>query len=203
MTESAGPGAVQIDLLRHGETEGGPRYRSHTDDPLTTTGWAQMGAAVAIAYQWERIVTSHLQRCTAFADRLARRLAIPIIVDERWREMDFGAWEGRTAADLMTTDAEALARFWQDPWKSGPPDSEPLEHVRVRVFAAWDDIVTQRRPTLVISHGGPLRLILCQYRGQPFDKLLEIDVPHAAFHRLCVRSAGDREQIRHAEAPRP
>ncbi|MGH8626386.1 MAG: hypothetical protein ACREYC_14335 [Gammaproteobacteria bacterium] len=39
-------GATFIDLRRHGEAEGGARYRGSTDDPLTAEGWAQMWAAV-------------------------------------------------------------------------------------------------------------------------------------------------------------
>jgi broad specificity phosphatase PhoE len=33
-----------VDLLRHGETEGGPRFRGSTDDALTPAGLAQMWA---------------------------------------------------------------------------------------------------------------------------------------------------------------
>ena len=36
--------SVYLDLLRHGETEGGTRYRGTTDDPLTAAGWEQMRA---------------------------------------------------------------------------------------------------------------------------------------------------------------
>lgn len=200
MTEGTESGNVQIDLLRHGETDGGARYRSHTDDPLTATGWGQMWAAVERAPAWERIVTSPLKRCAAFAQALAQRLSIPVAIDERWREMDFGAWEGRTAADLMTTDAEALGRFWRDPWHNAPPGGESLAHVQARVFAAWDDIVRQRRPTLVIGHGGPIRLILGRCRGHPADELLAIDVPHAALYRLHGNLVGDGEPIGQAEA---
>ena len=53
-----------IDLLRHGEPEGGRAYRGHSiDDPLSETGWQQMWAAVGYHKPWEQIVSSPLQRC--------------------------------------------------------------------------------------------------------------------------------------------
>ena len=35
-----------IDLIRHGEPEGGKRYRGQIDHPLSATGWQQMWDAV-------------------------------------------------------------------------------------------------------------------------------------------------------------
>jgi alpha-ribazole phosphatase/probable phosphoglycerate mutase len=37
-----------LDLLRHGESVGGRKYRGQTDDPLSEKGWAQMRDVVAI-----------------------------------------------------------------------------------------------------------------------------------------------------------
>lgn len=37
---------AHIDLLRHGETEGGICFRGSTDGPLTTLGWTQLWAAI-------------------------------------------------------------------------------------------------------------------------------------------------------------
>ena len=58
-----------IDLIRHGEPEGGRRYRGATDDPLTAAGWRQMEAAVA-GLSWQRIYSSPLVRCADFARHL-------------------------------------------------------------------------------------------------------------------------------------
>ncbi|MFZ0006897.1 MAG: histidine phosphatase family protein, partial [Steroidobacteraceae bacterium] len=59
-----------VHVLRHGETEGGARYWGRTDVALSARGWEQMRAAVA-GHSWERIVSSPLQRCAAFAEALA------------------------------------------------------------------------------------------------------------------------------------
>ena len=43
-----------IDILRHGQCEGGEIYRGSTDVPLTDLGWQQMRNAVASHNGWDR-----------------------------------------------------------------------------------------------------------------------------------------------------
>ncbi len=189
-------GFTHIALLRHGETQGGSQFRGTSDDPLTETGWEQMWAAVEQpdrAWDWEGIIASPLARCADFARALSLRRSIPLRLDGRLAEMHFGAWEGRTAAELMATDAEALGRFWVDPVANTPPDGEPLAAFATRVLAAWHDILAQDggERVLVISHGGTIRVILCQVLGYPLGRLLELDVGHASLRGIRVRSGGE------------
>lgn len=185
--------SVYLDLLRHGETEGGARYRGTTDDPLTAAGREQMRAAVNDNARWDGIVTSPLRRCAEFARTLARQRSIPLMLDARLAEMHFGAWEGRSAAELMSADPEALARFWDDPAAHTPPGAEPLARFAERVLTAWSDIVRDHsgRRVLLVTHGGVIRVILCHLLRRPIERLLEFDVGHAARHR--VRAAIDAE----------
>ncbi|NIU60591.1 MAG: histidine phosphatase family protein, partial [Pseudomonas stutzeri] len=71
-------------------------------------GWQQMRDAVALAGPWDVLVSSPLQRCAAFARELAAERRLPLRIEPELRELHFGAWEGRSAAELMSTDAEAL-----------------------------------------------------------------------------------------------
>ena len=113
--------STRIDLLRHGETERGGGFRGSLDDALTAHGWQQMRDAVALAGPWDVLVSSPLQRCAAFARELAADRRLPLRIEPELRELHFGAWEGRSAAELMSTDAEALGRFWADPTVSRRP----------------------------------------------------------------------------------
>jgi alpha-ribazole phosphatase len=178
--------APSIDLLRHGETEAGSRYCGTTDTPLTTAGWEQMWTAIGHEARWQMIVSSPLKRCVEFARTLAQRHALALRTDDRLREMHFGAWEGRTAAELMQTDADALGRFWGDPSRHSPTGGESLASLQTRVLAAWHEIVSERRAILVITHGGPIRIILSYLRCVPVDRSLEIDVPLASRWRTKI-----------------
>jgi len=56
-----------IDLLRHGDVEGGDVFRGSSDDPLSDDGWRQMQDALEDKSGWDVIITSPLQRCCEFA----------------------------------------------------------------------------------------------------------------------------------------
>jgi alpha-ribazole phosphatase len=191
-------GVVHIDLLRHGETVGGTRFRGSLDDPLTDEGIRQMECAVANAGPWDEIVTSPLSRCAAFAASLAQRLSIPLEIDERLREIHFGDWEGRSYAELMATAPLALTRFLGDPLRHPPPGAESVEAFRERTLdALWDRLTAHNlgRRLLLVTHGGVIRVMLCHARQWPLARLLEIDVPHASLHSLC--GSGQRcEEVR-------
>ena len=177
-----------IDLLRHGETTGGSRFCGKLDEPLSPHGWRQMHVAVEGAGPWDAIVSSPLSRCADFAWALARRQAIPLDSDDRLREMHFGNWEGRSAAELMAMEPEALTGFWNDPLKHTPPGAEPLTQFQARTLAAWDAVLDRyrHRRVLLITHGGVIRVILGRVLQRSLAHLLRIEVAHASLHRTLI-----------------
>ncbi len=179
-------GIIHIDLLRHGETEGGPRFRGSTDDPLTDIGWDQMRSATNGEPHWDRVISSPLKRCAGFAREFAQQHSLPLTLEQRLSEIHFGAWEGRSAAELMEEDPDALVHFWADPEQHTPPDGEPLTQFQARVLTAWNSIIhahTGER-VLVVTHGGVIRVLLCQVQQRPVGRLLEIEVKHGALYSL-------------------
>jgi len=170
-----------VHLLRHGEPEGGARHCGETDVALSANGWEQMRTAVA-ARSWDLIVSSPLRRCASFAEALARELPARFRCDSDLREMSFGAWEGRSAAQLMETDPEGLRLFWSDPSVHTPPGGESLERLRSRVMSAWQRLVTDPNSgrLLIVTHSGPIRLLRAVQSHLPLASLLSIEVPYAA-----------------------
>lgn len=188
---------MRLDLLRHGQTELGGGLRGSLDDALTEQGWAQMQAAVAEAGPWDVVVSSPLQRCARFAEPLAQRLNVPFVLEADLRELHFGDWEGRSAAQLMETDADALGAFWADPYTFTPPQGEPVEAFAERVLAALGRLRARHagHSVLLVTHGGVIRLLLARARGLPREQLLQVEVPHASLSRLHV----DAESALHEE----
>lgn len=186
---------TQIELLRHGEVEGGSRFRGHTDDVLTAAGLEQMYAAIADSGSLEHVVSSPLARCAAFAKAYARRSFIPLSFDARLMEMQFGAWEGRTVAELMTSDADALARFWNDPLHNTSPGGEPLAQFQARVLDAWNDVIAEHcgQRVLVVTHGGVIRVLLCHVTGVPIARLQEFRVGHGHLHTVRIDRYGSAQ----------
>ncbi|AZD50003.1 alpha-ribazole phosphatase family protein [Pseudomonas chlororaphis] len=181
---------LRLDLLRHGETELGGGLRGSLDDALTDAGWQQMRAAVAGQGPWDRLVSSPLQRCARFAEELGARLALPVSLDPDLQELHFGAWEGQSATALMATDAEALGRFWADPYAFTPPQGEPVLAFSERVLGAVERLQQRHagERVLLVSHGGVMRLLLARARGLPREQLLNVEVAHGALFALTVEA---------------
>jgi len=169
-----------VHLLRHGETEGGVRYWGRTNVALSSRGWLQMRTAVA-GGSWDLIVSSPLLRCAAFAEALAQERRVPCRLEADLREMCFGTWEGYSTAELMQRDAERLRLFWSDPRVHTPPGGEPLAELYTRVMAVWQRLSTASDcgRLLIVTHGGPIRVLRAMQSRTPLSALLSIDVPHA------------------------
>lgn len=184
--------STTIDLIRHGEPIGGPKYRGHSDDALCERGWEQMQQAVGTHRPWDVIVSSPLRRCGDFARALATRLGLPLDIDTRWMELGFGEWEGRTAAEIMATDPERLSRFWSDPLQHAPPGGERLEAFRDRVIGAWNDALARYagRHVLIVAHAGTIRMATSHALDMPLARLFRLHVPYAGVTRLRVDSDG-------------
>lgn len=189
--------SVQLDLLRHGETELGGGLRGSLDDALTALGWAQMRDAVQGKGPWERIVSSPLQRCGLFARELSAQLDIPLTFDKDLQELHFGAWEGRSAAALMETDEQALGLFWADPYAFTPPDGEPVLAFSERVLAAVERLQENfaGERVLVVCHGGVMKLLLARARGLPREQLLQVQVLHGAMFGLQLGADGQLVEV--------
>jgi alpha-ribazole phosphatase len=172
-----------FDLLRHGDT-GQRSYRGQLDDPLTREGWTQLRTAV-VGRRWDRIVSSSLSRCAAFAAELAAAHGVPLQLDARLAEYHFGHWQGVSIETLAEEQGEALGRFWADPVAHPPPGAESFHAFALRLSQALD--AAQGRAgerVLVVTHGGAIRLLRCLVEGRSYGDMAGIDVPHASLHRL-------------------
>ncbi len=179
---------VLVDLLRHGQPEGGALLRGSRDDALSPLGWAQMWGAVGSSCPWSRIVSSPLRRCAEFAGALARHHGLPFAIDDRLREMHFGELEGLNTAQPPAADSGAVLRLWSDPATYTAPGGESFASLRHRVLESWRSHCV--RPAdghvLLIVHGGPIRVILGEVLELAPPALARVEVPHAALSRVRV-----------------
>ena len=163
---------TQIDVIRHGEPVGGRRYRGHgVNDPLTEKGWQQMWDAVADCSDWQHIASSPLSRCLDFAQQLSKKLKIGYSVDDRFKEIGFGTWEGLTPDEIIANDIDALKQFYKDPIRNRPEGAEPLESFSSRVLDAYEDISRKHvnEKVLVVGHAGVVRAITANILGMDLN----------------------------------
>jgi probable phosphoglycerate mutase len=152
-----------IDLIRHGEQQGGPKFRGQgCDDPLTPLGWAQMRQTLGDTCPWEQVLSSPLARCREFAVRWGEEQGLPVEIDPRWQEASLGAWEGLYRAQVEARWPQAYADFRRDPLRHWPPGAESLADLSRRVGAALDDCLQRYagRRLLLVTHAGVIRALL-------------------------------------------
>lgn len=171
-----------VHLMRHGRPVQAGRLLGHSDVGITDAGIAACRAAAA-ACRFARVVSSDLQRAT----RCARAISPDIRTDARWRELDFGAWDGHDPAML---DRDALAAFWADPDGCPPPDGERWSALVARVGAALADV---EGDTLVVTHAGAIRAALAHRCGFDARQVWAFDLPYAA--TVTLRLWPDAAQI--------
>lgn len=174
--------STRVDLLRHGQPEGGQRYRGHQDDPLSHLGWEQMRAATGGDEAWDVVITSPLLRCRAFAQALADEQGIPLHVEPAFKEISFGRWEGLKTEEILARDGDRLAAFWADGDRYPPPGGERVSAFHTRVQEGWErwcECLGGQR-VLVVTHGGVIRmLVACVLDVPPARVMAGLHVPYA------------------------
>jgi alpha-ribazole phosphatase len=187
--------STTIDLLRHGECEGGHVYRGSTDVALSETGWAQLRQQTGDFSQWEHIVTSPLQRCAHFASEAAQQRGVPLHVDPAFQEIHFGDWEGQLIADVWAEQGNHVRRFFADPVSAAPPNGEPMQTFETRVLAGWHTLINTHkgRHVLLVAHGGTIRVLLAHVLGMPLSRIANLEVPYASCSRVRVWHSQDEE----------
>ena len=196
MSMMNGP-VTTIDLLRHGQCEGGEIYRGSTDVPLTDLGWSQMKASLGAETElagrapWNAIVSSPLQRCRLFAEAQSEQLKVSAEINEAFREMHFGDWEGRELKEVWQADREKVTQFYADPGEQSPPNGESMNAVKARLLPAWDELVEAQRGkhVLLVQHGGTIRILLSHLLKMPISAVTRLDIPYASLSRIQVFDA--------------
>lgn len=190
-----------IDLLRHGEPVGGRAYRGNSvDDPLTGTGWQQMRKAVGQYTQWDRIITSPLRRCREFAEELGDRINVTVTIETEFREVGFGAWEGKSPGEIVEADPESYEAFYRDPEHCRPDGAEPLNEFSDRVIGAFDTLVQTCNGgnALVVSHAGVMRAIIAHVLVAPPSSMYRLRIDNGGMVRIRYNAHGPKLEFLNA-----
>jgi len=162
---------MQITLVRHGESVSNAAgiWQGQRDAELSPRGREQarkVGARLAEMDRPDLIVSSDLRRARATAEAAAGALGMEFSIDSVWREIDLGAWEGLTRAEVHARypdEVAALARGEDVPVGGG----ERWSDVARRVRAAYDALRSAHagRRVLLVAHGGVIITLLGDLLG--------------------------------------
>ncbi|MFJ9771685.1 bifunctional RNase H/acid phosphatase [Kitasatospora sp. NPDC101157] len=176
-------------LLRHGETPLTPEKRfsgsGGTDPELSDKGrWQAERAAEALAARGsiQAVVASPMRRTRQTAEIVAARLGLEVRYEEGLREVDFGAWEGLTFAEVQERYPDDLSA-WLGSAKARPTGSgESFTTLTHRAGIARDRILARYpgKTVLVVSHVSPIKTLVRLALGAPPDSMYRMELSAAS-----------------------
>lgn len=163
-------GLRRIVLIRHGETVGNSSERLHgsADLALSPDGLEQMRSAAASLRTevFELVVASTLRRSWEGAQIVSG--GAPIRLENDFREIHFGRWEGLTRSEIEASDPISF-RDWQAR-KAGFefPGGEPRAQFRARVVRGFERLqASGADAVLAVLHRGVVRALGEHLLGAP------------------------------------
>lgn len=183
---------TRIYLVRHGQTawnaEG--RWQGTLDIPLDEVGFRQ--AQALAEHLKERPITaiysSELGRAYATAEPLAKAKGIDIQTDVRLRELHFGIFQGLTRDEIRTKYPTEVRQFYANYLDFVVPEGESRGEMQARAYEMWQDVV-RRHPNsevVVMSHGGPVRLLLMKLFPEQHERMLKGPLPNVSLTTITV-----------------
>ncbi|MCX6190617.1 MAG: alpha-ribazole phosphatase family protein [Bacteroidetes bacterium] len=137
-----------------------------------------------------KIYSSPLQRSYKLAEKLSTALNLPLLKDERLKELNYGLWEMERWENIHPTELNIwMANFVNLRTPSG--ESYIQMHKRVSGFLNSNDL----RDSLIISHSGVMRSILSSLTKTPlndaykkfkfnYNEMFEVDLLKRSCNRL-------------------
>jgi broad specificity phosphatase PhoE len=183
-----------IIIVRHGRTEfnAAGRLQGRTDNPLDEVGLAQ-AEAVATYLAPELlsdtlIVCSPLLRARQTATAIAQGVGASLEIDERWIELDYGAFEGLRQSEVPTN----VWREWRNDSNFAAPQGESLNQVQQRVADACAELAQRLdgRTAVVVSHVSPIKSAVAWALGVDVSVGWKTQLATASITRLAISANG-------------
>ena len=158
---------TRISAIRHGETAWNvdTRLQGHLDIPLNEVGLRQaqhLAQTLVKRETIDAIYASDLSRAHSTAQAIAQAMGQTVTVHAGLRERHFGAFQGRTYAQIET---ELPEHAWH--WRKRTPDwappggGESLTVLRERVIQTVEALAAARagQHIVMVAHGGVLDIL--------------------------------------------
>lgn len=166
-------------LIRHTETDYNlqKRYCGFSNPPLNISGISQAESLAKQLKDFEvaAVYSSDLLRALQTAKIIFPKFQIKTMSE--LREFNFGIFEGLNYDEII----ERYPQLYQD-WIRNPsgvliPNGEEFREFRKRVRRSLSSIISLNRNKTIslVTHGGPIRLILCETEGYGLERFWEID----------------------------
>ncbi|MFH1753456.1 MAG: histidine phosphatase family protein [Candidatus Omnitrophota bacterium] len=177
---------TKLILIRHGETTYNKenRYCGISDPELNNTGVAQaesLGRRVR-GLKVEKVYSSDLRRAVQTASIAFNVEAVEHLPD--FREIDFGIFESLRYDEIIKKHKEHYINWTTNLIHGRIPQGETLSELFDRVRAGLSRLLSQNKYSVaaLVSHGGPIRVLLCDALKLGMDSFWQIEQRNAALN---------------------
>jgi broad specificity phosphatase PhoE len=167
-------------LVRHGRTAANAAglLQGRLDHPLDERGRWQAEQIAAVLDQVDRVISSPLRR----AQETATVLGLPVEVDERWVELDYGTLDGCRLAEV---DATVWER-WRWDLDFVPGGGESQRQLGARVQRACEELLADAgdRDIVVVSHVSPIKAAVAWALGAGVESAWRSHLDQGSISRI-------------------
>ncbi|MDO4321768.1 MAG: histidine phosphatase family protein [Lachnospiraceae bacterium] len=190
---------MRLYIIRHGETPWNTQLRlqGQTDIELNEKGraLARETAHAMREIPFDLVITSPLSRARETADIVLGHREVPVITENRIREISFGAMEGRQISKEEREDpASEFYCFFHDPGCYVPAEGgETIASLMERAAGFLEELKQKQewygKTILISTHGAASRALLAAIKRTPQKGFWENGVP-----KNCAVTIVDLEQ---------
>lgn len=184
-------------IIRHGKTDWNVLHKlqGRTDIPLNEEGrrMAQKAAETYKDIHFDICYCSPLKRAKETAEILLDGRNIPIICDDRLKEMSFGRYEG-TESSFSTNNGykasdDQVNILFEAPEKYiAPEDGESFEDLYMRTGSFLKEIVEPKlkagKDILIVGHGAMNSSIVCQVKNISIEHFWDAGIENCKLMKL-------------------
>lgn len=178
-------------IMRHGKTDWNERHKlqGRTDIPLNEEG-RRMAESAGKEYgdiPFDICYCSPLIRAKETAEIVLSGRDIPIVIDDRLKEMSFGVFEG-TENSFQIPDCPINVLFHNPEKYKAVEKGESLENLYARTGEFIREIIEpgleQGKDILIVGHGAMNLSIICQIKNIPVEKFWSVGIENCKIMKL-------------------
>lgn len=166
---------MKVYFVRHGDKERGNFYNTylrHNDEPLSETGNERSKKLCGYFdnIKIDKIYVSEYQRTEQTAKFVSEHKELNLLRDSRVNEIDSGLIEGMSDNEIKSKFPQFYMDFFNYSKDVRFPEGETGEEVKDRQIAFLTELIIDGQDSLVFSHEGFMRLMVCNLLGLPTYK---------------------------------
>jgi broad specificity phosphatase PhoE len=185
---------TRLTLIRHAPSAATRRSAFPVDEPLDARALEEARALAPRLDRADAAWTGPSARARQTAEALGLDATVALELDE----CNFGAWAGRTLAELDDEDPVAVAAWIEDP-AAAPHGGESLLSLLDRVGGWLSSRAADGQRVVAVTHAGVIRAALVRALDAPVQAFWRFDV--APLSRTVLHAHDGRWTVRGVNLP--